>query len=129
VTGESETALIREGHIDSILKLFARNPHYLVLGQGVGLPFFSSGEAGDVQNIEVDHLNTIRKFGLPWFLGFSALVFLPAWNLISSGGMEMRAFGFALISAYLAAGTNPVLTSPLFILLMVASYFAQRGVK
>jgi hypothetical protein len=40
--------------------------------------------------------------------------------------MEMRAFGFALLSMYFAAGTNPVLLSPLFIILMTLSFFAQR---
>jgi len=126
VAGESETAQIRIGHFDSVIKLFADNPHYLLIGQGVGLPFYTSGESEFVQNIEVDHLNTIRKFGLPWFIGFTTVVFYSSWKLIRSKDQEACAFGFALMSMYLAAGTNPVLLAPLFIMLMTMSYFLQR---
>jgi hypothetical protein len=108
------------------VRLFSEHPAYLIIGQGVGVPFFSSGESSYVQNIEVDHLNTVRKFGLPWFVGFSGIVFFSAWKLIKASCAEMEACGFALVSMYFAAGTNPVLTSPLFVILMTLSYFAQR---
>jgi hypothetical protein len=127
LTTESASAQVRIGHFDSLMKLFAENPHYLLVGQGVGLPFYTSGESEFVQNIEIDHLNTIRKFGFPWFIGFTAVVFYSSWKLIRSKDREDGAFGFALMSMYLAAGTNPVLLSPLFIMLMMLSYFAQRG--
>jgi hypothetical protein len=125
--GESETALIRIGHFHSVLGLFVDHPSYLVVGQGVGIPFYSQGESDYVQNIEIDHLNTIRKFGLPWFFGFTAIVFYSARRLIQSEDGEMRACGYALVSIYIAAGTNPVLTSPLFIISMTLAYFAQRS--
>ena len=126
IAGESETARIRKGHIQSLGDLFSRNPHYLLVGQGVGVPFFTVGESESVQNIEVDHLNAIRKFGIPWFLGFSGVVFFTAGRLIKTKGPAGPASGFALVSMYIAAGTNPVLMSPLFIMLMTLSYFAQR---
>jgi hypothetical protein len=125
-SGESETALVRIGHFRSVVNLFLDHPHYLVVGQGVGVPFFTTGESSYVQNIEIDHLNTVRKFGLPWFVCFSTVVFYSAWRLIKADGAEMQACGFALVSMYFAAGTNPVLTSPLFIMMMTLSYFAQR---
>jgi hypothetical protein len=40
--------------------------------------------------------------------------------------MEAQGFGFALVSMYIAGGTNPVLFSPLFIILLTLCYFAQR---
>ncbi len=126
-SGQSETAILRLRHIDSILGLWKENPHYLLVGQGVGVPFYTTGESDYVQGVEVDHLNVIRKFGLPWFLGFSAIVFLSARKLILAHEVEMRAFGFALASMYLAAGTNPVLITPLFIMLLTLTYFAQRS--
>jgi hypothetical protein len=126
LTSESETALVRKGHIESVIELFHRHPGYLLTGQGAGTSFFSVGELNEVTNIEVDHLNTIRKFGLPWFIAFSCVVLYVAKKLIRDGQTERRAFGFALVSSYLASGTNPVLVTPLFIMLMVASYFAQR---
>jgi len=125
-SGQSDTAVVRLGHIDSVLRLWARNPHYLIVGQGVGVPFYTSGESEFVQNIEVDHLNAIRKFGLPWFVGFTGIIFYSAWKLIKANRPEMQACGFALVSMYFAAGTNPVLVSPLFIILMTLSFFAQR---
>jgi hypothetical protein len=125
--GNLETTQVRVGHLYSVLHLFLEHPTYLIVGQGVGVPFYSLGESDYVQNFEVDHLNAVRKFGLPWFVGFSAIVFYSAYKLIKRGRMEERAFGYALISGYLAAGTNPVLISPLFIIVMTLSYFAQRG--
>jgi len=106
--------------------LFARNPHYLLVGQGLGVPFYSTGASEYVQIFEVDHLNVIRKFGIPWFIGFTAVVFFTAWKLINNRDVEMQAFGFAMFSMYLAAGTNPVLLTPLFIMLITLCYFAQR---
>lgn len=125
--GESDTALVRIGHFQSVVSLFRAHPSYLVMGQGVGVPFYSLGESTYVQNFEIDHLNVIRKFGLPWFIGFSAVVFYSAYKLIRKGRIEERAFGWALISIYFAAGTNPVLLSPLFIIVMTLCYFAQKG--
>jgi hypothetical protein len=126
-SGQSETATLRLRHIDSIFRLWKENPDYLLVGQGVGVPFYTTGESDYVQGVEVDHLNVVRKFGLPWFLGFSAIVFLSARKLILAQEVEMRAFGFALASMYLAAGTNPVLITPMFIMLLTLTYFAQRS--
>lgn len=127
VAGESDTALLRIAHYHSIIALLSDNPHYLLVGQGTGIPFFTSGRSDYVHSIELDHLDTIRKFGFPWFLGFSYVVFFSAWRLIKARHVETRAIGLALISMYLAAGTNPVLLTPLFIMLMTLSYFAQRS--
>ena len=124
--GESDTALVRIGHYHSIMDVFARNPDYLLIGQGAGTSFFSSGESDYVRNIEIAHLDGIRKFGLPWFLGFSSLVFYSSWRLIGTKEIETRGFGFALVSMYIAGGTNPVLFSPLFIILLTLCYFARR---
>jgi hypothetical protein len=124
--GESDTALVRIGHYHSIMDLFARHPDYLLIGQGAGTSFFSSGASDYVRIIELAHLDGIRKFGLPWFLGFSMLVFYSSWRLIKTKEMEARGFGFALVSMYIAGGTNPVLFTPLFIILLTLCYFAQR---
>jgi hypothetical protein len=124
--GESDTAQIRIGHYHSIMDLFAHNPGYLLIGQGAGTSFFSSGEGKYVRIIEIAHLDTIRKFGLPWFLAFSSLVFYSSWRLIRTNEMETRGTGLALVSMYIAGGTNPVLLSPLFIILLTLCYFTQR---
>jgi hypothetical protein len=125
--GTSDTALVRIGHFHSVMDLFVEHPSYLLVGQGAGVAFFSLGESENVQSFEIDHLNAIRKFGLPWFIAYSAIVFYSARKLIATGRKEERAFGFALMSAYLAAGTNPVLLSSLFVTMMTLSYFVQRS--
>jgi len=125
--GNLGTTQVRIGHFQSVVELFLKHPSYFVLGQGVGIPFYSLGESDYVQNFEIDHLNAIRKFGLPWFIGFSVIVFYSAVRLIKTHQVEERAFGLALISGYFAAGTNPVLISALFIIMMTLSYFAQRN--
>lgn len=125
--GESESAQVRLGHVTSVTDLFAKHPQYLLWGQGLGVPFYSIGESDYVQSFELDYLNTIRKFGIFWFAAFSAFVLIPAWNLVSQKDKELRAFGFASLSMYLAAGTNPVLLAPLFVVLATLSYFAQRN--
>src|SRR5580658_1066253 len=125
--GTSDTALVRIGHFHSVMDLFAENPSYLLVGQGAGIAFFSLGESEYVQSFEIDHLNAIRKFGLPWFIAYSAIIFYSARKLIATGQKEERAFGFALMSAYVAAGTNPVLLSSLFVTMMTLSYFVQRS--
>lgn len=124
--GNSVTAQVRIGHFHSVMELFLHHPTYLIVGQGAGVPFYSLGQSEYVQSFEIDYLNAIRKFGLPWFIGYSAIVFYSARRLIKTGIREERAFGFALISGYLAAGTNPELLSSLFVTLMTLSYFAQR---
>jgi len=124
--GNSVTAQVRIGHFHSVMELFLEHPSYLLVGQGAGVPFYSLGQSEYVQSFEIDYLNAIRKFGLPWFIGYSAIVFYSARRLIRTGIREQRAFGFALISGYLAAGTNPELLSSLFVTLMTLSYFAQR---
>lgn len=125
--GTSDTALVRIGHFHSVMDLFVEHPSYLLVGQGAGIAFFSLGESEYVQSFEIDHLNAIRKFGLPWFIAYSAIVFYSARKLFATRQKEERAFGFALMSAYLAAGTNPVLLSSLFVTMMTLSYFVQRS--
>jgi hypothetical protein len=126
MTVQSETALLRKGHIQSVIDLLDRRPDYLLTGQGAGTHFYSVGAQGVVDTIEVDHLNAIRKFGLPWFIVFTAVVIRVVLKLIRSDRTDTRASGFALASSFLASGTNPVLITPLFMMLLVASYFAQR---
>ncbi len=124
-TGESETVALRVRHLGSVVDLFADNPEYLILGAGAGTEFYSEGEGGWVANIEVDHLNAARKFGLPWLLVFTALVFTAAWRLFRSGDSEKRAVAAAVTASFLAAGTNPVLLSPVSLMIIMAALRAS----
>lgn len=127
ISGQADTSVVRLQHIDSVLQLWNENPHYLLIGQGSGMPFYTTAQSDYVQSFEVTYLDAIRKFGLPWFLGFSGLALLVPRKLIASQDTEKRAFGYAMISMFLAAGTNPVLITPLFIMLLTLTYFVQRS--
>lgn len=118
LTGESETAQVRIGYLDSLYTMFGENPVSLLIGQGAGAVFYARNLGAFVSNIELDHLNAIRKFGLPWFMAFTAFVLTVSYRLFRSQPDEGRALGLALPALFIAAGTNPVLLSPLFLMFM-----------
>jgi len=122
---QSHTTKIRVRHFDSLLTLFDDNPLSLLFGQGAGAEFFTTGEGANVSNIEIDHFNMIRKFGLAWFLPFMALFVHTSARLVRSGTPEKRAVGVSLCAMFLAAGTNPVFGNPLFFLAFVAALHAS----
>lgn len=125
VTGQSDTASLRVRHLGSVVDLFAENPAYLLLGAGAGTEFYSEGAGGWVANIEIDHINAARKFGAPWLLALGIVVLLSVWRLLRSGSPEKRAAALALAASFVAAGTNPVLLSPVSLMLIVASLRAS----
>jgi len=123
---KGETTQVRLRHLDSLLTLFDENPLRLLFGQGAGAEFFSAGAGAEVANIEIDHFNAIRKFGLIWFLPFLYLLIRTATKLIGGGTPEKSAIGVSLVLMFLAAGTNPVFVSPLFFLAFVAALHAAQ---
>lgn len=68
-------------------------------------------------------VDAIRTFGLLWFLGFSAVVARAAGVRLRLVSEEARGLRIAVIAAFIASGANPVLISPLFSILVVASYY------
>lgn len=127
IKGESTTAQVRIEHYKSFNNLLDQKPLYLLIGQGVGTKFYSSATDSFVSNIEIDHINTIRKFGIVWFLIFGLMVLNISIKLIKSSSNELKGCGYALIFSFIVTGTNPVLLSPLSLMLIVASYRALEG--
>ena len=125
--GETQTSQVRIDHYKSFKDLLDEKPIYLIIGQGVGTSFYSSATGTFVSNIEIDHINTIRKFGIVWFLLFGLIVLNISIKLISSSNNELKGCGYALIFSFIVTGTNPVLLSPLSLMLIVASYKALEG--
>jgi len=132
--GQATTSKIRIGHWQSFVDLMSEHPSYLIWGQGTGTSFVSIGEAyraggvaHEVYNIELDHIDSIRQFGLLWFLGFAGLTGWTALRLLRRrDDGENRALGYAMIALFIAAGTNPVLITPLFMLALMAYYHYAR---
>ena len=124
--GEATTTKVRIGHWQSLVDLMQEHPLYLIYGQGTGTQFASLGEAArhgfvqSVYNIELDHADSIRQFGLLWFLAFSALVGYVVTTLIRSAASTRKGLGYALAGLFIAAGTNPVLITPLFMIVLAA---------
>ena len=66
LTGKSATTIVRIKHFESVIQLFSDNPRFIITGQGLGTRFYTSGFGRLADNIEIDHINTIRKFGFIW---------------------------------------------------------------
>lgn len=122
-TGQSETTNLRIQHTISLLAHFDQEWPSLFFGQGIGTSFFTLGTNSFETNIELDHLETIRRYGLIWAIAFYAIVLLICFRLIFlNGDVSNTAIGIALFAGFLAAGTNPVLISPPFMILFVGAY-------
>jgi hypothetical protein len=126
VQGKAETTQIRIGHWNSFVDLVSEHPEYMIWGQGVGTSFYSEGRKQHVFNIELDHIDAIRQLGMLWFIAFSLLIAYIALRLVGSRKDNHRALGMSFISIYLAAGTNPVLITPLFMMLFATLYLKMK---
>lgn len=116
--GGGETVDVRVGHVTSLVGLFSREPLGFLFGFGLGSEFYSAGVSDYVTNIEVDHLNVIRKYGILWFLGFLLFVLLVIVRACCSVESRVRILGWTLLVAFVVCGTNPVLISPFFFVLL-----------
>lgn len=117
-TGESRTVEVRLLHYESLMKLFSEDHIGFVFGFGLGTEFYSTGAGFAVTGIELDHLNTIRKYGLIWSLVFFGFIISISLRAISSRFSDVRTLGVCLAAAFIVAGTNPVLISPIFFLIL-----------
>lgn len=118
LTGRSDTLDTRVGHYESLVKFWTENPWDFIYGAGLGSSFYSTAAGANVYNIEIDHLNSIRKYGLIWFVLFIAFVARSITLTFSAGSKLRRCGGFSVALAFLLAGTNPVLISPIFFILL-----------
>lgn len=123
VTGEAETSQIRIGQLASFLDLMGEHPTYLLWGQGVGTGFYSLGNEEFTYNIELAHIDTVRQYGLIWFTGFSSCVAYVALRLIRLEDRTDNGLGYALVGLFIAAGTNPLLITPLFMMMFASLYY------
>lgn len=122
---ESSTVDVRGGHLRSIVELWLSHPANFVFGFGLGSKFYSSGVNQVVSNIEIDHLNVVRKYGFLWAALFFSWVLSVAYKAIRSDLPEVRGLGWSLLLAFIVAGTNPVLVSPVFFLFLSVTMAAN----
>jgi len=119
--GESPSTTIRVGHINSILALMSEDMINLLFGMGVGSSFWSVGVNQVVSNVEVSHFELMRQFGVLYATAFFSYVLLLFVKLHQLGDENGRLLSIGLIVLFLSAGTNPLLMSPIFILMLVIS--------
>jgi|GEM_PF-813028 hypothetical protein len=120
LSGLSASTSIKVGHIKSILALMSKDIMTLLFGTGVGSSFYSIGVNRIVTDVEADHFNLMRQFGILYSLGFFVYIFLLFFELrrLDRTG---RLLSIGLMMLFIAAGTNPLLISPIFFLLLVIS--------
>lgn len=123
--GRSGTVEARVGHLVSISRLFSDHPLGFFFGFGLGTEFYSEGFGQYVWNIELDHLNCIRKYGFLWSCVFFGVVLQAAFRAVRSEIPGVRVLGVCLLSAFVVAGTNPVLISPVFFLILFVTMLAN----
>lgn len=119
-TSDSVSTNMKLKHIESAIKVIFESPETLLFGTGIGSLFYTTGTNEFVSNIEVSHINMIRQFGIIYFLLFTLYVIKLSFNLLNTDDEGIK-LGVGLISFFVAAGTNPLLLSPIFILYLVLS--------
>lgn len=116
----SQSTSIKIGHIKSIIHIFVKNPFILLFGMGVGSDFYEI-ELGEIVvggNTEVSHINFVRQFGILYALLFLVYILYLFFRLYKKGGTE-RLLSIGFIALFFSAGTNPLLISPIFFIVMV----------
>ncbi|HEF1855179.1 MULTISPECIES: hypothetical protein [Bacillus] len=118
LSSDSFSTSIKLGHIESALTEIFRTPTTFLFGMGLGSTFYTVGINEFTSAIEVSHLNLIRQFGILYFILFCSYIFVVSVKLMKTDDLG-RMLGISLISFFIAAGTNPLLLSPIFILYLV----------
>jgi hypothetical protein len=123
---DSNNLVIRYGHAYSLIQVLLEKPWTILIGNGAGATFYSSGTGEWVVRTETDHLDAIFHYGIIWFGLFTWLCFRTIRRLLQSVQDTHKAHGSALLSMYFASGTNPHLISPLFMLYLCACFLMTR---
>lgn len=115
----SQSTWVKLEHIKSVINTLSEDSFRLFFGMGIGSVFYSTGVGGVVANIEVDHFNLIRQYGLIYATAFFLYVFFLFLALWVSNDENGRLIAMGLLLLFLAAGTNPLLISPVFFLYLI----------
>ena len=113
----------RRHQIVDIYRAVLQQPVSLILGFGSGTPLFSTFLNEYVWNIEIAHLELVRKYGV--FFG-SILVLYPLNVVIKFWKKDWVLF-CSLLSLYIATLSNPIFTSPMFIFLFMIANRLSYG--
>ena len=116
----SSSTMIKIGHIKTVLDLVFKDVVTFLFGMGLGSSFYSYGVNQMVSNIEVSHFNLIRQYGVLYSICFFSYVFMVFVSLLKTDrNGKLLSIGLAML--FLAAGTNPLLLSPVYFLVLIIS--------
>lgn len=117
-SGSNRSTSVKMRHAESIYMAVADQPLKILFGMGPGTEFYSTGRNRMTVTVEVSHLNMIRQFGIVYFALFAAYVggvLVCLWQSDRNG--RLLAIGIAML--FCAAGTNPLLLSPVFFIPLI----------
>lgn len=117
-SSESQSTSLKLGHIEGIFEALQDSWVNLVFGMGVGSEFYSPGTGTFLINVEVSHFNFVRQYGLLISLLFFGYVFFSIVQAYRTDQLGKR-WAIGLLTLFLAAGTNPLLMSPIFIIVLM----------
>ncbi len=107
------TVSTRMNQFNLVFDALLDNFDYLLFGMGSGTPIYSPFLNEFAYNLEIAPLEILRKYGVLFFiLFFGSLMKIILQNLKSN-----KRNSIILLSLLLATFSNPILTSPLFILI------------
>ncbi len=109
--------IIKYGHLVSYLQLFTTNPSILLWGQGIGLPFYSSGAQEAVFVTELQYFEMVRIWGIPITLVFICVLLLPIIEDLHA--KSINHITIAYVAFLFIAGTNPFLLDSTGMLVLV----------
>lgn len=117
-SASTESTAIKLGHIEGILQSMQESTMNLMFGMGVGAEFYSPSLRTYTIDVEVSHFNFLRQFGLIGgfiFFGYILYVITKAYQTDMIG----KRWSIGLLMLFVAAGTNPLLMSPVFMVVLI----------
>lgn len=117
ITMQSESSLIKLGHMTSIIENMFSSVRVFLFGMGGGSAFYSSGVEKEITNSEVSQLECWRKFGTIYTVLFFLYILYIVCKIYKLG-KKYRILSIGLVMLFLATSSNPQLLSPLFLTML-----------
>ena len=115
---------VRDGHLESILRIFSENPIAIFFGTGLGSEFFTTGTNSIQSVVELSYWDLWRQIGLFGLLGFMFFLFYPLIKMRKKYWLFWGSVGY-LVIAY----TNPLLFSTTAYILYILIYSEYYKMK
>jgi hypothetical protein len=125
LSDKQETSnVIKTGHIISYIELFKSEPSILILGQGAGSLFYSSGFGEYVSQTEWTYIEMLRMFGIFGLVWIFILYFYPARKIWKQRRNITLAIPFLIgyLFYLMNAGINPLLLGSNGLLVLLTTY-------